>query len=100
MLAWGWPAFVQRWSAPPASTREEANQPIFASRFKLLLAPYAENTELEGLSVREMVSKYLLKLGGVALEHIRLQLGNHIRPSDVQWCLTVRLHDYPAAFPA
>ena len=90
-MAWGWPAFVQHSSAAPPSTREEANQPVFASRFKLLLAPDADDTEFSGLGVRELVSKYLEKLGGVALDHIRQQLGAHIRPLDVQWCITVRL---------
>jgi hypothetical protein len=98
VMAWGWPAFVQHSSAAPPSTREEANQPIFASRFKLLLAPDADDTEFSGLGVRELVSKYLAKLGGVALDHIHLQCGSHIRSLDVQWCITVSLA-HPRAHP-
>ena len=69
VLAWGWPAFVQHSCASLSSSeREEANQPVFASRFKLLLAPdgmHASDAALDGLGVRELVSKYLAKLGGV-----------------------------------
>ena len=93
--AWGWSALTGHLTASAAAARATAHgeappaPPVFLSRFKLHLAPGAA-PPLNGHSARSLVAKYLTALGALAIEHIRRQLGDHIRPTDIQWCLTVR----------
>ena len=93
--AWGWSALVQHLgraasqAAAGDASDDDAPPLEFFDKFKLRLAPGAEGDEAS-VSVRELITKYLARLGAVALEHIRKQLGEHIRDCDVQWCITVR----------
>ena len=103
VLAWGWSALLQHLSAAAAATapageeEEDTNEPpapVLLSQFKLRLAPGAGSGDdaaaPHGVGVRRLVAQYLGRLGGLAIEHIRKQLGQHIRAADIQWCLTVR----------
>ena len=105
VLAWGWSALLQHLNAaaataPAGEEEEDTNEPpapVLLSQFKLRLAPGAGSGDDAAAphgvgvhGVRRLVAQYLGRLGGLAIEHIRKQLGQHIRAADIQWCLTVR----------